>query len=756
MAHNGHKPYTALVSATATGGRALRPARYRPAYHVFNVLNSFSFMLLSGSIPALLALSMGASGTYIGVLGSLNFVTFFLMPLGRYAIRRFRIVSVFGWAWMGRYLGMLPAVAAPFLARAGQPLAGLGVLMAGSAVFNVCKGVGLIGNNPVLAFMAGSGRRGAFLSTVQISSSLTSIATGVATAFIMAHVDGGMAYWPLLALGVVTGVAASVMLLRMPEPEAFQPPSGSSLGASMKEAFADQGFKRFMWVLAALSFASGTARTFILTHARDLYLQNDGQVLLFSVATSLGSVGMGFLSKRMMDRLGAKPMYAAFSAVSALALVPVALSPALDQGSRLFVFLAAVNFLAGFGLAGQENAAQVYFFSMVKPQHMVDLAVVYYLIFGLGGALGSTLGGVALDAMACAGVPLAISYRVLYGTLIVIVTLATLAIGALQSLGSAGILESVGVLFSVRDFRSVGLLERLGRSHSPNEETRVIREIGTRGSPLAERELLPYLASPRFDVRVEALLALENLQRLSPKALEALRMEAREREWSTAYLAARVLGKRGYAPAVPELRAALDSADYMLKGAAVIALARLGDADSLDTIERMAEETTNPRLLISAAAALEIYRAPGSVPSLVAALKRSNPPPFAFDEIVLALAGLLGGLGDFYRIYSSRARDPADALAELLDSLPAERDASNELHLAAENFVLRGQGGPAIARALAAHPWLEPGAAAVLEEAALDPELSAHDGFRMLLAACAIEGARGERRRSARHKGGAL
>ena len=110
-----------------------RIERYRSRFLAFNVLNSISFMLLSGNIPTLFALNMGATGTYIGLLGALNFITYFFMPLGRRAIQGRRIVGVFGWSWMFRYWGMIPALAAPFLARAGYPAWGLALLLAGSS-----------------------------------------------------------------------------------------------------------------------------------------------------------------------------------------------------------------------------------------------------------------------------------------------------------------------------------------------------------------------------------------------------------------------------------------------------------------------------------------------------------------------------------------------------------------------------------------------------------------------------------------------
>lgn len=703
-------------------------------------------MLLSGNIPTLFALNMGASGTYIGLLGALNFITYFFMPLGRRAIEGRRIVGVFGWSWMFRYWGMVPALIAPFLARAGYPGWGLALLLAGSLLFNIWRGVGLIGNNPVLGMMAGERDRGAFLSSVQIANSLTAIATSAATMAVLGIWTGRLLFGALLGAGVLTGMMASTILLGLPEPEAYRPPAGTSFMQTVREAWADPRLRRFVYVFAPLSFSAGTARTFIVTHARVLYEQSDGLVMLYYVAFNLGSVAVGYLSRKLMDRLGAKPLYVVFTTVAALAMIPAALSPRFDSDMVTMAFLVGLNFIVGLGIAGEENAGQTYFFSIVKPAQMVDLAILYYVVYGLGGALGSAAGGVFLDTLSVAGVPLVASYRLLYLFVLAVTVLVVLGATRLSAPGSASVRQSLGVLFSMRDLKAIGLLERLEKSGSPADETRIIRELGTYGAAVAERELLPYLKSPRFDVRVEALRALENLDRLSGKALAAIAEEITRNPYTTAYVAARILGKRRYADALPLLRGALSADDYMLRGAAVTALAEMDDAQSLPAIEALVETTDNPRLMISAASAIEKFGQPSSVPSLVSVLKRQNPPAYSFDEIVLAISGILGGLRGFYALYSTYATNRAEALGMLLETLddaspPEGWDADRlaAFKSALVGFVDDGSGGAVVARAIGGDWDLDAGVTAVLAEAALDDDLARHGGFRFLLAACAVE-----------------
>ena len=717
-----------------------RLERYRLEFQTFNILNSLSFMLLSGSIPILFAMNLGASGTYIGLLGSLNFITFFFMPIGRSIIRGRSMIKVFGWSWMLRYWGMIPAMGAPLAAALGSPGWSLALLLGSSLLFNIFRGVGLISNNPLMAFLGGNRDRGAFFSNVHIVNSLTVIITSIGTAYILHLNAGNLSFALLFTTGIIIGSIASAILFRLPDPETYRPAEGSSLGKTLKEAWADERFRHFVYVFAPLSFTAGTARTFLVTHARALYDQSSGMVMLYSVFFNIGVVAMGFLSRKLIDRLGPKPLYVVFTLISVVAMIPIAASPGFNSALMVALFLGSINFMAGFAIAGQENAGQAYFFSIVKPEHMVDLAIIYFIIFGLGGALGSASGGLVLDAFANAGFGIGLSYRILYMTLLGLTLVSAFGTRQLSAPDSASVRESLGVMLSIRDLKAIGLLERLVHSGTAADDVRIIRQVGNYGSAVSERELLPYVSSPRFEVRVEALLAIESLNRLSPKALRLLTIEMDRTHYSTAYLCARIIGKFHWKEAIPSLKAAIGTDDYMLQGAAMTALARLGDESSVADIEALAEATQNPRALMSASSSLEAFGKVTSVPVLVGILKKSNPPPFVYDEIVLAIAGILGGLGGFYRLYSSWTQSPQDAVEDLFDIMTPRMQAGPEgetLKQALRNFVIEGTNGPVIARGIADRTGIEPGISIVLSEAAIDGELAGHGGFRFFLAACA-------------------
>jgi HEAT repeat protein len=713
--------------------------RLRIIQYVFSALNQLSFSLLSGSIITLYALRLGASGTVIGALNAFGFLTFFFMPLGRALISKWRIIDAFAWGWILRYVLMVPVLFTPLLVARSRPDVALGLVVAAVAGFNVFRGIGLIGNNPVLAMLGGDRDRGAFLSNLQIINALVSIVTYLAVAIVLGSDAKPVLYALFMGIGIVVGILGSLLLFKFPEPEEYRPAKASTLGAAVREAVRAKPIRDYFFVFAIVSFVAATARAFLVVYARAVYSAGDDDVMLYTLVTNLGSVAMGVLTRKLVDRIGAKPLYGIFTAVSALSLVPVLVSPALASSTWITVFLVAINFASGFGLAGEENAAQTYYFALIPTNRTLDLAIVYYLIYGFAGALGATLGGVALDGLSAVGFSAAASYRILFSGLFALLCLAIIRTPALVRLGSTSIRESLGILFSLRDMRAIGLLERLDRSNRPEDETRIIREIGESGRPVAQRELLPYLRSPRFDVRMEALLALENIRSLNRTSLQAVAETMREHPFTTAYLSARILGKNGYRESIPLLREALGSKDYMLKGAAMVALAQLKDTPTVPLIEEIVASAENPCIIVQGAYALEILGSATSVPPLVEVLRKEGTPDIVRDEAVLSLAAILGVFDRFYPMYREWVAAPERGLAMLRDALD-ERSGGlpasdiEERRSAIRDLLLDEPEGSAVARVFLKSRSLDPRAAAVLAEAAVDTSLCRHRGFRFLLA----------------------
>jgi MFS family permease len=722
-------------------------AKARKRYLAFNFLNAFSFVFLSGNVITLFAMSFTDSASTIGLLTMFGFATFFFLPVGRFVARGKPLVKVFGVSWILRYLGMLPSLAIPFAVQWGASWLATPLLVVSVFLFNAFRGVGLIGNNPVMAHLAEGSDRGRFLTTVEISGSISAIATTVILAvalrlFASDPVSGAWTYAALILVGIVTGIAGSLMLLGTPEPEEYRPKAHEPIVPALLAALADKSYRAFMISFALLCFVAGMGRSFMAPYAKQVYGHGDGEVIAYSVIASIAAILMGLIVRKLVDRFGSKPLYAIFTAIGLVSLLPAAISPSLPTFAAEAAFVSIFYFLVAFGFGGSDMTGKTWYFGFVKPEKTFDFAVIYFIAQGVGGSLGSMAGGWTLDAMRLSGMRADEAYRIFY-TINALLSVAAIAmIARLPSLGARRVGETLGVMFRPRDLRTLGLLERLDRVDAPEDEIRLLREVGQSESGEAERDLLPYLDSPRFDVRMEALLSLEQAPNLGKAAIERLIEDVRRYRWTSAYVSARILGKKAKGAhaeaAIPALREALSSDDYMLRASAAVALARLGDSASAERIEATMVESDNPRLEIACAYALEVFGRVEALPSLLAQTKTPDRPDYVVDEFLLSAGSLLGRLDEIYPPYSQWRRSPAAAREAILESA---RLAANgkDLAIALESWLGEKADGRSLARLVAERETLcgRSELPLVLSDAILDPVCASYEGFRAFAAICA-------------------
>jgi hypothetical protein len=202
--------------------------------------------------------------------------------------------------------------------------------------------------------------------------------------------------------------------------------------------------------------------------------------------------------------------------------------------------------------------------------------------------------------------------------------------------------------------------------------------------------------------------------------------------------------------AIPALREALDSRDFFLCGKSMVALARLGDRQSIPEVERLVATTRNPRLIIHGATALEMFRSASSVGILIPKLQE-RLSGFIRDEINLALAGLLGLQDFYYSLYLAFLEDKRRGVAALKDYL-SERLARGEktrvdpeaLQALAEDTLGDETAFGEVVSGVFRKIRLEVGGenvAPLLIDAACKPSLARLSRFRYLLAAIAIRSA---------------
>ena len=730
----------------------------RELYNLFNVFNALSWSFLTGNIITLFAMRLKASSTYLGGIGALLYMAFFFLPLGKVLAKRFSIIQIFSITWIGRSISMIPLLFVPIVISTGHHDMALNLTLLGTACFHGIRGVGMIGNNPVLSNLAMGPDRSSYMTQIQIINSAMGMFAGFIIALLLGRDPPLYLYSIIMVVGISCGIISGVLMQKIPEPPVKPEEKRNTLGDVIKYAFSTPSLRQFILILFLVALVSGVSRSFIIIYSREVFAQTDGMVSLYTVFGGLGNLLIGLAIKFLVSRIGAKPIFIICVIIGLAGMIPVVCIPQsmTDNFTTLVLLLSFIFFILNFGFLGSEGIAQTYFLGLVPMELMLDMGILYFLVFGIAGAGGSFVTGLFLDFLGGFGVSIAIAFKVLYLILVVLTLVILFLQKKLVPLGALPFWGALEVMFSFRDLRAITLLDKLEKTKDSEEEAALLGALHDTPSQLAVKGLLDRAKSPRLAIRMEAVRAMEALDVLTEAAEHALMEDIIHNPFTTAYISARILGNHRVFAAVPLLRELVHSHDYMLAGEAIIALAKLEDEAFRAYIEEIILQTTNPRLKIMGVEAFGIYRSPHSLSVLLDILRVANPPPYLRDEVVLALASILDMQNEFYPLLVRFLEDPAVAPALALDEaesayeyyhtthgswfrrrrtdLTLSNKQAKALQAAVSALITESQGAP-LSRWILELPGdlTDPIAQIVLSEAVLDDELMAFERLRLLI-----------------------
>ncbi len=642
--------------------------RAQRLYYVFSTLNGISFKLLAGSIVTLYALRLGAGNTLIGLFESFMYLSLAFLVAGKPLVARFGAIRVMGAFWALRYLAMAPAVLTALPAIRANPTLAFVLLGFGVLGFHTAKGIGTAGDKLIIGGVAGDKDRGAFLSRIQSLNQSFSLGVWLVMGLVMGRNPPAQTYALFFGAGIVIGLVASWTLLQLPEPRGVESGFTEPLLPAVRRGLAAVGFRRFIAVFFVTTIVQSATGPFLIVFFKRLYQHTDASVVYITLLGGLGVMAMAVVAGLFMDRVGAKPLFFAFAVITLLTLLPVFGLPARPTPLLFWLVPGTVFFLYQLGAVGMSNCAQDYFYATVAPENRLNLGVVYNVTAGIAGFAGAFGGGLLLDGLqTAAAVAPAAAFRLYFAALALLLVAVSLMILRLPDIGAFSVLNTLSLVFSPRDIRAVVLLRRLGRYRSIAQEQATIRELGESPSVVSVKDLLARLSSPSFAVRSAALNALRSAP-IVPAVTQALIKEVREHHFTTAHIAAEILGNWGISDAIPVLREALASEDFLLVSRAMVALAKVADRRSIPQTRRILIDTDNPTLIIHAARAMVLYHDPFVIPALLDKLEPKSAP-FVRDEIILAVAEIAGLSDWFYPLYCVFLTNEAAGVQEMRSSL---------------------------------------------------------------------------------------
>ena len=655
-------------------------------YYLFMLFNVISISFLTGNIIFLYAIRLGAGTRLIGFLSALSSITFLFSLLGRRIARKLGAVKTKGYFWLARYLVMLPVLLTLLPGvRTSVPLS-LAVLTFGVFGFNFFKGIAMAGEKPIQGYITRSSDLGSFISMNNIILFSGMIFMGILMAFLLGKENRLFMYGLFIVLGVLAGVFAAAFTLKLPEPAGELNGTHSSLLRSIREAFRRPEFSRLLLLVMLSNLGIGMSLGFIVVYAKAVYSQPDNMIVYFTVAGALGALSMAWMLRFLSDRVGAKPVYFFFNAVRLCFLVPLIWTPSIQTRWGVLIFLFFSFFLEQLTYWGFPAVADVYFLSTTRPEDRMDLGIVYNITRGLFGMLGSLGGGFLLGFLQGHFASEAVPFRIYFAVSSLFFLLSIPVLIRLPDVRSLPIGDALGTIFTPRGLKSIYYLNKLSRSTSYEEERGIIASMSRNRTKLTLYELREQLDSPILFVRIDALMAL---QKFNPdrEAILLLHNEIRSREYTTAHIAARILGEIALSgdlentglkqESIAVLRDSLDSGDYLLRSKAALSLASMADGESGDRILNMLVCSDNPREIIYFVKALELLKQAEALPVILR--KLSSPVKnHVVDDLVLSISGLLGLNDWFYSHYSLFLRDAAEGISALKSEI---EDSSRARHL---------------------------------------------------------------------------
>ncbi len=637
-------------------------------YLWFTRLNALSYASLADSILILYAIKLGASDSYVAVVTSFLYFTMPFMLLGKSLIGKLGTAKSYSLNWALRNLSASLMILVPFIQRHYSVNSGLYILLVSAFLFFTFRSIGMVSGTPLIGEISSPQDRGSFISKIWIAFTSFSLILMVIIAIILNRYKSVQTFQGIILFGVVTGLSSSYLIYHVPESPRTRFSGQEKLSSAYQFITRNITARRLliMWTAITMSMML-VIPVGVVTLKRGYHL-SDHAVLVFIIIQLLGSIYASYNNKLFLDHVGSRPLIILYS----MGLLLVQLMWVFAPDHPVWIYLGGLYFILGMTNSGAQTSLSHYFLSTIPATRRVAASMFINIISGLAAGLaGSILAGGFLKLLHSLNLQEIMVYKT-YFIAIALIQLVVIALSfRLIRQKERRITDILGMFFSFRDWRAIYTLQKLSRPTQETEDISILNRLQGIGSDLTEETLIHYLESPRFAIRGKALQALNQIE-FSSQTAERIIQELRSGEYTTAYLAAEILGEHRIRKAIPELRKALLSKDVFLQGKAMLALAQLQDVNSYEKIIRIFENSRNPRILIYGARAITYMKNPKYLNILLKKIENSAIPEPILDELLYSACEISHLGNEFYYFYNLHQRFSESDTMALLDFIQSE------------------------------------------------------------------------------------
>ena len=657
--------------------------RSQRLYMTFSVFNALSFICLADSVFILFALKMGCPDYVVAVFGAFMYLGNLAMFLAREMIARMGSSKTIVIFWIFRNLAGYLAASAPFFIGLSR-LTAMSVLVFASLIFYLGRSGGVLAMQPLVGEITFPDKRGKFVSGVYLAYNTMAVLGFSVLIYLFRNESDIGLFQMILLTGATLGLASTVFIYNVKETDTPRISAGLPIKNELRKILKNPVYGKLL--IANILVFSGlvvVVPTSMLALKEGYQLPNY-QALFFSLIQFSGGILIAYVSRLLSDETGPRPLIILYFCL--LSLISLFWIAAPEELNLFYIFI--VFLLCGCCAMGIPLVLFNYFLAAVKPEDRVGASLFISISAGVcAGLAGAVFGSGTLKVLHLFhfAAPLDL-YRVYFGVILILLTPGIYFISKLKKQKEWAVKDVLGLIFAPRDIRALLLINGIDQIEAHVKEHDNINKLESISSGLSQKKLLPYLDSPKFQVRGRAIQALRQME-LEEDAKQALIRELDIGEFTSAFYAAQILGEQKVKEAVPKLIEKLDSPDNYLKGKTIYALAQLGEKSVFSRIERIFDKATNNRLIIHGALALAEI---GDQEALKLLLRKSvsGLPRQALYEILLAIAHISGIPDTFYKFLKHFMIDrevSKSNLLEYIDDLSGE-PLSDDIQHALESF----------------------------------------------------------------------
>ena len=616
-------------------------------WHIFNILNATSFVCVADSVLYLFALEVGCPQYIIPIIASFMYIGFLAMPFGKMLVSRIGAAMSITVFWTLRSSFALISVTSPFIADELGIKAGIVVILASTLGFFAFRSAGIVAVNPIVGEITLPDQRGKFTALIFRNFNIVSLVGLVAISLVMKKYASLHTYQIIIACGVTAGLAAAFTASRITETNVTRESAKAPIWGSFKVALKNNVGRKL--IFANIAVMSGIVLVLPISVAavKTGYHVADSTALICTVIQFGGGILIASISGIVSSHSGPRPVI-----LIAFSLLIVSSSLWLAAPDEFSIFHAGLIFLLnGSAGMGAPMALTHYFLNVIPEKDRVSYSLFISMISGtLAGIFSFVIGSGLLRFIPAFGYDGLTVFKIYFGIIILLLTGFFAVLMTLEKLKDWKVSKLLGLAFAPRDIRALLLLNKMDKTGSEVQELKAIERLKVTRSAMSADKILSYLETPKYLVRINALLAL-NETPFNSKVKKRVMEELKYGTYTTAPAAAMILGGKKIKEAVPLLREKLDSDNIYLVGRAMVALTQLEDKESYDKIKRIFIDSDNQFILISGAAALTIMGDPESLKLLLDKTLQDNIDHSVRAEIYSAIAAI-GGIGDeFYKLF---------------------------------------------------------------------------------------------------------